>query len=259
VVAKGPKDSRFHPSIDALFRSAASAHVPGAIGVILSGALDDGTSGLWSIKRCGGVAVVQQPSQAQVATMPRSTLAYVAVDHVLPAVETGAVLGRLVQQLLAPSGAVDAALTTRLATEIQIAAENGAFQKGVMTRGPLTPFTCPECHGILVQIAEDKLARLRCHTGHAYSDSALLAAVMEAAGDLVWQVMRGFEEAVMLLTHMGEHMQAAGEVVRAETFFAKARELEQRLRAFHGAALQHESLSGENLGHPPPGQASRRP
>src|SRR5688572_25460972 len=56
AVAKGPKENRFRPSIDALFRSAAYSYGPKVIGIVLSGALDDGTSGLWSIKRLGGTA-----------------------------------------------------------------------------------------------------------------------------------------------------------------------------------------------------------
>jgi two-component system chemotaxis response regulator CheB len=57
VVARGPKENRFRPSIDALFRSIAYEFGPRAIGIVLSGALDDGTSGLWSIKRHRGVTV----------------------------------------------------------------------------------------------------------------------------------------------------------------------------------------------------------
>jgi two-component system, chemotaxis family, protein-glutamate methylesterase/glutaminase len=63
-----------------------------------------------------------------------------------------------------------------MAKEVQIASENNAFQKGIMEVGTLTPFTCPECHGALVRIAEGKMSRFRCHTGPAYTDSALLKA-----------------------------------------------------------------------------------
>ena len=255
AVKKGPKENRFRPSIDALFRSAAYVYGPSAIGVILSGALDDGTSGLWSIKRRGGIAIVQQPSQARFESMPRTALEYVEVDHHLPAMEIGALLGRLVQEPPVPGGAraSDAETETRLATEVQIATENDSFRKGIMKLGTLTPFTCPECHGVLVRIAEGEMSRFRCHTGHAYTDSALLEAVMEEAGATLYQYMRSLEESVMLLHHMGQHLQEAGDAARAEPFFAKSRDLEQRSSTVHAAALQHESLSGDNLGQQPEG------
>lgn len=70
------------------------------------------------------------------------------------------------------------AIKARMAKEVLIAAENSAFQKGIMELGTLTPFTCPECHGALVKIAEGKMSRFRCHTGHAYTDNALLESVI---------------------------------------------------------------------------------
>jgi two-component system chemotaxis response regulator CheB len=76
-VTKGPKENRFRPSIDALFRSAAYAYGPKVIGVVLSGALDDGTSGLWSVKRMGGIAIIQSPDDARFDSMPKSALEYV--------------------------------------------------------------------------------------------------------------------------------------------------------------------------------------
>jgi two-component system, chemotaxis family, protein-glutamate methylesterase/glutaminase len=251
AVKKGPKENRFRPSIDALFRSAAYVYGPRAIGVVLSGALDDGTSGLWSIKRFGGIAIVQQPSQARFESMPRSALEHVAVDYNLPSTEIGALLGRLADEAPVPGITMEPDIKTRMATEGRIAAEGGAFQKGVMELGALTPFTCPECHGALVRISEGKMSRFRCHTGHAYTDSALLEAVMESSGAMLWQVIRSLEESAMLLNHMGRHLQQAGDAARAEIFIEKARELEKRSSAFHADVLNHESLSGDNLGQHP--------
>ncbi len=248
AVKKGPKENRFRPSIDALFRSAAYVYGPSAIGVILSGMLDDGTSGLWSIKRAGGTAVIQQPEQAQCDVMPRSALAYVEPDYLVPSTEMGALLGRLVQQPVVSRTELEPNLKLRMAKEVQIAREDGAFQKGIMELGTLTPFTCPECHGVLVKIAEGNISRFRCHTGHAFTDSALLEGVMESTGEKLWQVMRSLEEAVMLLDHMGQQLQEAGDTVRAAPFFAKARELENRSTTFRHSVLTHESLSGDNLG-----------
>ncbi len=247
AVKKGPKENRFRPSIDALFRSAAYNHGSNVIGIVLSGALDDGTSGLWTIKRLGGIAVVQQPNDARFESMPLSALDQVRVDYQLPAKEIGPLVARLAAARRRGDTKGETDLRKRLKTELAIATEGGAFQKGIMAMGDLTPFTCPECHGVLVRLMEDKMARYRCHTGHAYSDSALLEAVMESTGEMLWQVMRSLEEAVMLIKHMAEHIEVGGEVERAKTYFHKAHELEARSKTLHGAVLKHESLSGDNL------------
>lgn len=248
AVKKGPKENRFRPSIDALFRSAAYQYGPQAIGVVLSGALDDGTSGLWSVKRLGGIAIIQEPNDARFESMPKSALEYVEADHKLPAREIGPVLLRAIKEAPAPAPPADAGLKAQMKMEIKIAEEDDAFRKGVFDGPELTPFTCPECHGVLVNIREGKMARFRCHTGHAYTDSALLEGVMATTGEMLWQVMRSLEEAVMLINQMGQNLQVAGDKERAETFFSKARELEKRSNTFHDTVLKHESLSGDNLG-----------
>jgi len=90
-----PRENRHRPAVDPLFRSAALFYGPKAIGVILSGSLDDGTAGLWEIKNRGGIAVVQDPTEALHPWMPRSAMANVPVDHVVPLSEMGELLGSL--------------------------------------------------------------------------------------------------------------------------------------------------------------------
>jgi len=247
-VKKGPRENRFRPSIDALFRSAAYSYGSNVIGIVLSGALDDGTSGLWTVKRLGGIAIVQKPDEARFESMPLSALAAVDVDHTVSAKE----IGPLVTRLLAAPRRKDRPvkktdLRKRVKAELAIAAEGGAFQKGIMEMGKLTPFTCPECHGVLVEVTEAQMTRYRCHTGHAYSGSALLEGVMESTGEMLWQVMRSLEEAVMLVEEMAQKMKHAGDTRRAKIYSSKARELEARSKTFHDVVLKHESLSEENL------------
>ncbi len=92
---RGPAEDHHRPSINALFRSAAVTYGPRVTGVVLTGALNDGTTGLWWVKRFGGVTVVQNPDEAELPDMPRSALAHVDIDYVLGVSEMGALLSEL--------------------------------------------------------------------------------------------------------------------------------------------------------------------
>jgi chemotaxis response regulator CheB len=81
---RSPKEVYVRPSIDVLFRSAALSYGRRVIAVLLTGALYDGTSGLWEIKKRGGVTIVQDPSEVEFPAMPRTAIDNVAVDYVLP-------------------------------------------------------------------------------------------------------------------------------------------------------------------------------
>src|SRR5215212_9243605 len=251
AVKKGPKENGFRPSIDALFRSAAYSYGTGAIGVVLSGALNDGTSGLWSIKRLGGIAIVQEPYQAKYWSMPRSALEYVEADYKVPSNVIGLLLTELVQaqptqeEMMGNDINEDA---RRLAIETQVAAGVNLPEKTILDLGSMTQFTCPECRGALVGIKEGGLFRFRCHTGHGFSADSLLEGLTEKVGELIWQTTRGFQEASMLLEHIGRHMQENGGADQAEEFLAKARELNQSASQFQRIAVGHKSLSVENLG-----------
>lgn len=83
------------PSIDVLFETAADVYATALIGVILTGANDDGSRGLKKIKDEGGLAIVQDPKTAYVEIMPLAALQMVEADHILPLKEIGPFLRRL--------------------------------------------------------------------------------------------------------------------------------------------------------------------
>lgn len=95
-LTRGPRENHSRPAIDPLFRSAALHWRDRAIGVVLTGDLDDGTAGLAAIKDCGGTAIVQDPATAFEPSMPASALAHVAVDGCLPLAAIGPALAQLV-------------------------------------------------------------------------------------------------------------------------------------------------------------------
>jgi two-component system chemotaxis response regulator CheB len=74
TLGRGPREHGFRPAIDPLFRTAAREFGARAIGVVLSGALSDGSYGLGAIKAAGGAAIVQNPQEAKVGTMPLNTM-----------------------------------------------------------------------------------------------------------------------------------------------------------------------------------------
>lgn len=246
-VTRGPKENRFRPAVDPLFRSAAHAYGKRVIGAVLSGALDDGTAGLWTIKQHGGIAIVQNPLDAEVPSMPENALREVEVDYSVSIAEMADLFVRLSQERIAESAEESMNGDKKTEIEIRIAAEDNAFEAGVMTLGKLTPFTCPECHGVLSKLIDGKLIRYRCHTGHAYSADSLLASITENIENSLYNVVRGVEESIMLLNHLGDHFAEVNQRKLAALYFQKAQEAELRAQAVRQAILQHEQLSKDNL------------
>jgi two-component system chemotaxis response regulator CheB len=245
-VTRGPKENRFRPAVDPLFRSAAYAYNNRVIGVILSGALDDGTSGLWTIKHRGGVGVVQDPFDAEFPSMPRNALREVRVDYKVPVSEMAELLVRLSREEIEDSEVVmeDDKLTE---IEIKVALEDSAFEKNIMDFGELTPFTCPDCHGVLVKLRDGERGRFRCHTGHAFSADALLATVTENIEDSLYSAIRGIEESVMLLNHIGNHLANNNDINLSALYFKKAFEAEDRIKNIRESVFRHERLSKDKL------------
>ena len=225
VVSKGPRENRFRPAVDALFRSAAHAYRERVIGVVLSGALNDGSSGSWTIKRFGGTVIVQDPEDAMFADMPRETMQYTEVDHVLPATSIGGVLSDLSRQAIRPrkhGSGTDAKLVE---LEIALAKGGNGLGMGVLAMGEPSSLTCPECHGALAKFEEGRLIRFRCHTGHAHTAESLLASVRDNVEKSMWEVMRGLEESKILLDSLAGQLDEDEQYELAGVYRRRAAEL----------------------------------
>ncbi|QJW89646.1 chemotaxis protein CheB [Spirosoma taeanense] len=250
VVTKGPKENRFRPSIDALFRSAAYNYGPRVIGVVLTGLLDDGTSGMWSIKRLGGLGIIQEPEDALYPSMPMSVLEYVEVDHIVPIARIGNLLSQLTQEPVPEKPTLSPQETRRLETEVKIAAEDGAFEMGILDMGEPSHLTCPECHGALVSIKEGKLIRYRCHTGHSFTADSLLAELSKSVEEMYWQVVRGLEETVMLMEQMGKNFIDNGNADTGEQFLRKASEARERSRIIRQLVFEQGAIQQDDIPRP---------
>jgi two-component system chemotaxis response regulator CheB len=243
-VTRGPKENRFRPAVDPLFRSAAQTYGPRVVGVILTGYLDDGTAGLWTVKQLGGTAVVQDPADALVPSMPLNAVTHVKVDYCLPLDEIAPLLVRLTTEVAKHKGAYP--VPKEVEIEVNIAKELKALDAGVLQLGEPSNYACPECHGVLLQMKEGTLFRFRCHTGHAYSVESLLADLTEKMDDALWNSIRAFDEGELFMRHMAEHL-SHGETDRsAESFLKRADDTKRRANlirqvAMNGAGVQRAS------------------
>jgi two-component system chemotaxis response regulator CheB len=202
-VMRGPQENRFRPSIDALFRSAARSHGSRVIGMVLTGYLDDGTVGLQTIKKRGGIAIVQDPAEAEYPSMPRTALRYVNVDYTVPIAEAGALLIRLVAE--PPPAEEDFPMTPAIEIESNIAEQvmnTKEFLENVERIGERTTYTCPDCNGSIWQIGDEEPLKLRCHVGHSFTGEVFSAEQSRNIESALWTAIRIMEEKVTFSRHL---------------------------------------------------------
>jgi two-component system, chemotaxis family, protein-glutamate methylesterase/glutaminase len=206
LVTKGARENRYRPGIDPLFRSAAVAHGARVIGVVLTGMLDDGTAGLIAIRDCGGVAVAQDPEDAAYPEMPSSAVKNAGVDHCVPMVN----MGRLIESLVAARPGRTVAPSDNIRMEAKIAERVLSDVKEVNRLGDQVPYNCPNCGGVLWKIGKSGMQRYRCHTGHSFTDIALLTIQSEKIEETLWTALRMFEERKNLLNNMATKHRTRG-------------------------------------------------
>lgn len=211
-LSRGPRENHARPAVDPLLRSAALHWSERAIGVVLTGELDDGAAGLAAIKACGGVAIVQDPATAFEPGMPASALANVAVHHCLPLAEIPSTLARLVNGDRTPPSVPPAPHVQREHAVF----EGRQLMENLSALGALSALTCPECGGGLWEMKEAKPLRYRCHTGHAFTARSLDNAQAGAAEYALWAGVRALHEREMLLRRLATVAQATGDTAQAE-------------------------------------------
>jgi two-component system, chemotaxis family, protein-glutamate methylesterase/glutaminase len=234
----GPRENNARPSIDVMLRSAAVCCAERSIGVVLTGTLGDGASGLSALSQCGGKTVVQDPKDASFPQMPLSALQRTHPDHVVPLADMPALLERLVRQ---PAGSASK-VPDGFRYEVEIA-KNGHSNMNDMDRiGRRSVLSCPDCGGVMWEIDENDLVRFRCHVGHAYTAEVMSLAMDEVLRRALAGAHRGYEERVALMEKMKESALANGHNQLADTWRSKADEYRKEVGVIAKAMHRMERL-----------------
>ncbi|MFN3525584.1 MAG: chemotaxis protein CheB [Paracoccus sp. (in: a-proteobacteria)] len=197
-LSRGPKENCARPAIDPLFRSVADHYGQAAAGVILTGNLNDGTTGLFEIKRRGGVAIAQDPTDAAHPDMPRSAARHVALDYCLPLAGIPAVLVKLVDLDEEKETAMPTAPSQTDGQQPPAAASGRPFER------PLT-VTCPDCGGALKAFEVGSVIKFGCHIGHTYTAEVMAAAQFEEMEKVMRAAVRFLNERAEFCLQMAEH------------------------------------------------------
>lgn len=262
-LVRGPKENHSRPAIDPLFRSAAQEFGRRVVGIILSGTLFDGTSGLFAIKRQGGLTIVQDPNEASFPSMPESAIGNVAVDHILPVAEIAALLVHVAARNEVNAGDIvmnsemQSEVTTAMSAEgSKIEMSNGPSEFDTLPRvvehdreqqlrgerhGRTSLYTCPECGGTLWQADDMGLLQFRCHVGHVYTGEGMAREQNETLERSLWMSVRLVKDKVLLLRQLARSADDRGDRDMARRLDESARKAEAHERALQNI-LAEEGL-----------------
>ena len=242
TLGAGPRENNSRPAIDPMLRSAAVCCGGRTIGVVLTGTLGDGASGLWAVSQCGGITVVQDPRSAAFAEMPQTALDMVRPNHVIDLQHIPELLARLVQQ---PAGQSQAA-PPGVRFEVDIArGEKGYLMKEMDTLGRRSVLSCPDCQGVMWEIEEGGLTRYRCHVGHTYAGDLLDLALDEGLRRALASAQRALEERVALANRLHGQAERSGHRHMTSMWAARVREYEQEMTVIRDGIRRMEDIAAQ--------------
>lgn len=216
----GPRENMARPALDPLFRSMGASCGPRAIAVVLSGLLDDGAAGLVDLKRCGGIAVVQNPADAAAPDMPTEALRACDVDYRASIADMASVLVRLAGENAGP----DVDVPADIVAEIDIAIGRQAGSDITARLADPVPISCPACSGVLSQIKRQPPLRFRCQVGHAYTAESLVAAQEGSVDEALRVALKILEERAILTQKMAEDARRSGRNAAGRSYEQRAAE-----------------------------------
>lgn len=229
----GPRENNSRPAIDPMLRSVAACCGARAVGVVLTGTLGDGASGLWTVAELGGRTVVQDPDDAAFREMPVNAMKLTRPDHVATLAAMPALLERLVRE---PAGS-PVPTPPKLSMELKIARGSRMPIRHMDRLGHRSIFTCPDCNGVMWEIDEGEIVRYRCHVGHAFTNELMSMALDESLYRALATALRALEERAELAHKLEREAQNRGQPYAASTWAARATEFERELDVIE-AALQ---------------------
>jgi two-component system chemotaxis response regulator CheB len=233
-LGRGPRENMVRPAIDPLFRSAGMSFGPRVIGVVLSGLLSDGAAGLNAIKRCGGMALVQDPQDAIADEMPRRAMEATTVDLIVPSLKLGDVLSDLVRTEAGPMPPVP----PEIRLEVDIAAGERVDSDFIRRIADPAALTCPSCGGALSAVRAGSPLRFRCQVGHGFG-ADILAREQEGRVDEALRVaLRIIVERAELVARMAEEGRRAGRKAVAEMYEERSAEYRRYAEVIRRAALK---------------------
>jgi two-component system, chemotaxis family, protein-glutamate methylesterase/glutaminase len=244
ILGRGPEENRWRPSIDVLFRSAAVAYSTRTVGVVLTGLLNDGTTGMLAIKRSGGTCIVQDPNEAEYPDMPLSVLNNMEVDFCIPLAEMGDVVSGIMQttpeEKPAPS---DVIIESQIAERVVVDYEN------VKQLGEKSIYACPDCGGGLWEIKKDSdghghVDRYRCHIGHSYSEKDLVVKQGEICESTLWTALRIMEERRNLFKKMEDDNSKKGFTKFAKSYKEKGDGIQVHIDKLKEVLFASQQIAG---------------
>jgi two-component system, chemotaxis family, protein-glutamate methylesterase/glutaminase len=235
----GQRENSARPAIDPLFRSLALCCGPRAIGVVLTGTLGDGASGLLALEQCGAITVVQDPRDARFPEMPATAIARSNPQHVVPLVALPDLLTRLVHE---PAGAPRPVPDT-IKYEVEVAKTGQASMSNLDRIGRRSVLACPDCHGVMWEIDEGDLVRYRCHVGHAYTAELMSLALDENLTRALGSALRALDERIALADRLSRQASAGNRPHLAQSWQQKAREFQKEADVIRTAITRVDQLA----------------
>jgi two-component system, chemotaxis family, protein-glutamate methylesterase/glutaminase len=235
-LGRGPRENLARPAIDPLLRSVGVSHGSRAIGVVLTGMLNDGAAGLADLKRCGGLTVVQNPIEAMEREMPLSALSASDIDYQTPIAELGALLKVLATEPRGPSPPPPDDI--RLEVEIALGRPVGSEETNRL--GNPVPLSCPDCGGVLSQVRSSPPLRFRCQVGHAYTAEALAAKQEGSVDEALRLALRIVEERAVLTQKMAHEARRGGLRHSAASFERTSAQSREHVETLRSALLRGE-------------------